>query len=118
MSLMSSVFVEVSSGVDVVGLRSIGCSEFCGGDWGDSGGIDPQSGGLGLLGVNLSERLGVSRILFLFFMLPQILCGLSPVVGVPVSSVLTEPFGYFRTLFLFLSFAVTGGVADLFFPLP
>ena len=64
----------VSSGVDVVGLRSKGCSEFCVGGWGDSGGIDPQSGGLGLLGVNLSERLGVRRILFLFFMLPQILC--------------------------------------------
>ena len=105
----------VSSGVDVVGLRSIGCSEFCGGDWGDSGGIDPQSGGLGLLGVNLIAHLGVSRILLLFVLLPQSLCGLSPVVLVVVDSVPTVPLGYFCT---FSVRVVTGEVADLFLPLP
>ena len=88
--------VGVASGVGVVGFRSKGCFEFCGeecGDeCGDSGGGVPQSGGLGLLGVNLIERLGVSRILLLFLLLPQSRCGLIPVVLVLVGSGFTYYF--------------------------
>ena len=114
---MSSLLVGVASGVGVVG-----CFESCGGDGGvcgdecgESGGGVPQSGWLGLLGVNLIAHLGLSRILLLFLLLPQSLCGLIPVVLVFLDSVPTVPLGYFCT---FSARVVTGEVADLFLPLP